>query len=219
MRDNKIDVSNCAQFVVIARGTVINDFELEFGMAFLIALTPRLEVRREFVIGHYVNRKADRCGRVLETQRACKSDAFCCRSRCESEIQFQLRRGGSSASLSRSKGGSRRARPRVLGAMFVLQARNRAGWKRVALSCRTRGKRQAPRYRRAEKHRRLKCSAARRKMSPLFLPGAVRDPTCRTSSPCGRARARFSISLSQRAETLSPWKHFPEKTETISRAR
>ena len=56
-------------------------------------------------------------------------------------------------------------------------------------------------------------------MSPLFLPGAVRDPTCRTSSPCGRARARFSISPSQRAETLSPWKHFPEKTETISRVR
>src|SRR6266480_7034504 len=56
MRDDEIDVSNCAQFVVIARGTVINDLELEFGMAFLVRLTPRLEVRSEFVVGHDVNR-------------------------------------------------------------------------------------------------------------------------------------------------------------------
>ena len=56
MRDDKIDVSNCAQLVVIARGTVISDLEFKFGMAFLIALTPRLEVRREFVVGHDVNR-------------------------------------------------------------------------------------------------------------------------------------------------------------------
>src|SRR6266576_4599127 len=56
MRDDKIDVSNCAQLVVIASRTVINNLELKFGMAFLIALTPRLEVRREFVVGHNVNR-------------------------------------------------------------------------------------------------------------------------------------------------------------------
>src|SRR6266480_1510998 len=56
MRDDEIDVSNCAQLVVIARRTVINNLELEFGMAFLIALTPRLEVCGEFVVGHDVNR-------------------------------------------------------------------------------------------------------------------------------------------------------------------
>src|SRR6266568_3442688 len=33
----------------------------------------------------------------------------------------------------------------------------------------------------AENHRRLRCSTARRKTSRLFLPGAVRGPTCRTS--------------------------------------
>src|SRR6516225_8406815 len=56
MRNDEIDVSNRPQFVVIARRTVINDLELEFGIAFLIALTPRFEVRREFVVGHDVNR-------------------------------------------------------------------------------------------------------------------------------------------------------------------
>jgi hypothetical protein len=56
MRDNEIDISDCAQLVVIARGAVINDLELEFRMVFLIALTPRLEVRCEFVVGHDVNR-------------------------------------------------------------------------------------------------------------------------------------------------------------------
>ncbi|KAG0506482.1 MAG: hypothetical protein Udaeo_01140 [Candidatus Udaeobacter sp.] len=56
MRDDKIDVSNCAQLVVIARGTVVNDFEFKFGVEFLVSLTPRLEVRREFGVGHDVNR-------------------------------------------------------------------------------------------------------------------------------------------------------------------
>ena len=56
MVDDEIDVSNCAQLVVITRRTVINNLELKFGMALLIALTPRLEVRREFVVGHDVNR-------------------------------------------------------------------------------------------------------------------------------------------------------------------
>ena len=45
MRDNKIDVSNCAQLVAIARGTVVYDFESKFRMAFLISLTPCLKVR------------------------------------------------------------------------------------------------------------------------------------------------------------------------------
>jgi hypothetical protein len=56
MRDDEIDVSNCAQLVVIAGGTVVNDFEFKFGMAFLVSLTPRLEVCGEFVVGHDVNR-------------------------------------------------------------------------------------------------------------------------------------------------------------------
>src|SRR5262245_32361460 len=55
MRDDEIDVSNCPQLVVIAGGSVIDDLELEFGMALLIRLTPRLEIGREFVVGHDVN--------------------------------------------------------------------------------------------------------------------------------------------------------------------
>ena len=42
MRNDKIDVSNRTQLVVVAGGTVVNDFELKFRVAFVIILGPGL---------------------------------------------------------------------------------------------------------------------------------------------------------------------------------
>ena len=55
MRDYEINISDCAKLVVIAGGTVVNDFEFQFWMTFLVLLTPRLEIRREFIVGHDIN--------------------------------------------------------------------------------------------------------------------------------------------------------------------
>ena len=55
-RDDKIDISNRTQFIFIARGTVIDDFEFEFRIAALIAFAPSLEVAREFVVCYYIDR-------------------------------------------------------------------------------------------------------------------------------------------------------------------
>src|SRR4051794_27971743 len=51
-----MDISDCAKLVVIARGTVVHDFESQFWMPVLILLTPFLEIRREFGVGHHINR-------------------------------------------------------------------------------------------------------------------------------------------------------------------
>src|SRR5262249_27333557 len=56
MREYKIDISNCAQLIVIAGGAIIDDLELKFRMTFLITLPPRLKIRREFIVGDNVNR-------------------------------------------------------------------------------------------------------------------------------------------------------------------
>src|SRR5436190_461005 len=39
---------------------VVNDFEFQFWMTFLVLLTPRLEIRREFIVGHHIE-GVDRC--------------------------------------------------------------------------------------------------------------------------------------------------------------
>src|SRR5206468_5264711 len=53
--DDKIDISDCTQLVFIACGAVVDDFEFELRMSFLITLAPRLEVSRKFVVCDHVD--------------------------------------------------------------------------------------------------------------------------------------------------------------------
>ena len=53
---SELDSFNHFTNPVVAGGTVVNDFELKFRVAFVIILGPGLEIRREFVVGHNVNR-------------------------------------------------------------------------------------------------------------------------------------------------------------------
>src|SRR5439155_12699884 len=53
----KIDISDRAQLIVIARRTVVDDFEFELrpALAGLVALAPCFEVSGKFVVRHNVN--------------------------------------------------------------------------------------------------------------------------------------------------------------------
>ena len=47
-RDDKVNISNCAQLVFVALGAVVDNFEFELWMSILIALAPNLgDVDRE----------------------------------------------------------------------------------------------------------------------------------------------------------------------------
>ena len=48
----KIDISNCAQFVFVALGAIIDNFEFELWMPIPVVLAPSLKISREFVVRH-----------------------------------------------------------------------------------------------------------------------------------------------------------------------
>jgi len=54
-RNDKIDISNCTKFIVVAFGPIVDYFEFELWMSILIALAPSLKVRCEFVICHHID--------------------------------------------------------------------------------------------------------------------------------------------------------------------
>ena len=54
--DDKIHVSDRTELIVIACGTVVDNFEFEFRMLLLIPLAPSLKVSRKFVVCDHVNR-------------------------------------------------------------------------------------------------------------------------------------------------------------------
>ena len=63
---DEINITNRAELVVVAFGAVVDDLKFEFGLLVSVALSPGLEVMREFVVRHNVNRLQVRnIGKVL----------------------------------------------------------------------------------------------------------------------------------------------------------